>query len=456
MTTPNLSPKLSIEELKKRACETIDKRKKEIIDLAKQVLANPEAGFREFKTAQLVAQKFQELGIQHQGGLAVTGLKGKIPGGAGSGPTVAVIGELDSLVVTEHPHADLVTGAAHACGHHCQIGMMLGATMGLLTPEVISQLSGQIVPFAVPAEEFIEVEQRLEMRDQGKVEFLGGKQELIRLGEFDDIDIAMMCHTASDMGERKFAMGGTSNGHVVKFVRYTGVGAHAGSLPHRGVNALNAASFAIQAINSLRETHKADDTVRIHGIMTRGGAAVSAVPSDVRLEWRVRSATPNAVVENSIAVDRCFRAGALAVGAKVNITTIPGYLPMRHDTKLQDIFRRIAVDLVGEPATLVMPARRNRGGSTDMGDLSHIMPSCHPYTAGAVGPGHSSEYVITDYESAVINPAKIMAMVVIDLLADGAKQAKEVKSNHRPLLTKNTYVKFQREQAEVAEFDGAA
>ena len=452
MTTPNLS----IEELKKRACETIDKRKKEIIDLAKQVLANPEAGFREFKTAQLVAQKFQELGIQHQGGLAVTGLKGRIPGGAGSGPTVAVIGELDSLVVTEHPHADPVTGAAHACGHHCQIGMMLGATMGLLTPEVISQLSGQIVPFAVPAEEFIEVEQRLEMRDQGKVEFLGGKQELIRLGEFDDIDIAMMCHTASDMGERKFAMGGTSNGHVVKFVRYTGVGAHAGSLPHRGVNALNAASFAIQAINSLRETHKADDTVRIHGIMTRGGAAVSAVPSDVRLEWRVRSATPNAVVENSIAVDRCFRAGALAVGAKVNITTIPGYLPMRHDTKLQDIFRRIAVDLVGEPATLVMPARRNRGGSTDMGDLSHIMPSCHPYTAGAVGPGHSSEYVITDYESAVINPAKIMAMVVIDLLADGAKQAKEVKSNHRPLLTKNTYVKFQREQAEVAEFDGAA
>ena len=108
--------------------------------------------------------------------------------------------------------------------------------MGLLNPEVISQLSGQIVPFAVPAEEFIEVEQRLEMREQGKVEFLGGKQELIRLGEFDDIDIAMMCHTASDMGERKFAMGGTSNGHVVKFVKYTGVGAHAGSLGDHSIS----------------------------------------------------------------------------------------------------------------------------------------------------------------------------------------------------------------------------
>ena len=219
---------------------------------------------------------------------------------------------------------------------------------------------------------------------------------------------------------------------------------------------MNAASFAIQAINALRETHRADDTVRIHGIMTRGGEAVSAVPSDVRLEWRVRSSTPTVVVENSAAVDRCFQAGALAVGASVNITTIPGYLPMRHDTKLQDIFRRTAVDLVGEQATLVMPARRNRGGSTDMGDLSHIMPACHPYTAGAVGPGHSKEYVITDYESAVIVPAKIMAMVVIDLLADGAKRAKEVKANHRPLMTKQAYVKFQRERAEITQFDGAA
>ena len=155
------SPSLSVEELKKRACETIEQSKNEIVDIAQQILANPEAGFRETKTAQLVSRKFQEMGIQHETGLALTGLKGRITGGAGPGPSVAVIGELDSLVVTEHPHADPETGAAHACGHHCQIGMMLGATMGLLAPEVLSHLSGSIVPFAVPAEEFIDVEQRL-------------------------------------------------------------------------------------------------------------------------------------------------------------------------------------------------------------------------------------------------------------------------------------------------------
>ena len=447
---------LSVVELKQRACESIEKRKNEIIDVSKQILSRPEAGFRETKTASLVTQKFQEMGIAHETGLAITGLKGRIPGGAGPGPRVALIGELDSLVVTEHPHADPVSGAAHACGHHCQIGMMLGACIGLLNPEVARQLSGEIVPFAVPAEEFIEVEQRLELRSQGKLEFMGGKQELIRLGHFDDIDMAMMCHTASDMGNRKFALGGTSNGHVVKYVRYSGLAAHAGSSPDQGVNALNAASFALQAINSNRETHRAEDTVRIHGIITKGGEVVNAVPSDVRLEWRGRSSTPKVVVENSKAVDRCFKAGALAVGAEVQITTIPGYLPMRHASKLQDLFRTSALEVVGELATLVMPSRRNRGGSTDMGDLSQIMPACHPYTGGAVGPGHSKEYLINDYETAVINPAKIMAMVVIDLLAEDARQAKAVTATHRPSMTKQAYMKFQREQAEVIDFNGNA
>ena len=447
---------LTVEELKRRACETIEKRKKEIIGVSQQVLSHPEAGFREYRTAGLVAQKFGELQIPHESGLALTGLKGRVPGGAGSGPRVAIIGELDSLVVTEHPHADPETGAAHACGHHCQIGMMLGATMGLMTPEVLERLNGEIVPFAVPAEEFIEVEQRLELRAQKKLEFLGGKQELIRLGGFDDVDIAMMCHTASDMGERKFAIGGTSNGHVVKYVRYIGRGAHAGSSPHLGINALNAASFALQAINATRETHRGEDTVRIHGIITKGGEAVNAVPADVRLEWRVRSATPQVVVKNSEAVDRCFKAGALAVGAQVEITTIPGYLPMRNDSQLQDLFRSNATDVVGEKATMVMPSGRNRGGSTDMGDLSHLMPAIHPYTAGATGPGHSKSYVITDYETAVINPAKIMAMSVIDLLADGAKKAKEVKSAHKAAMSRSAYLRFQRDRAQTLRFDGAA
>jgi amidohydrolase len=444
---------LTRQELKQKACAAIERHKKELIAVAKEVLSNPEPGFSETKTARLVASKFDQMGIPHRDGLALTGVKGRISGGKGPGPRVAVIGELDSLIVNQHPFADPVTGAAHACGHHCQIGMMLGALIGLMEPHVLAQLCGEIVPFAVPAEEFIQVTRRLQLRDEKKIEFLGGKQELIRLGEFDDVDIAIMCHTASDMGDRKFAVGGTSNGHVVKYVQFTGLGAHAGSSPHLGVNALNAASFALQAINANRETFKDEDTVRIHGIMTKGGEAVSAVPSDVRLEWRVRSGSPRMVVKNSAVVDRCFKAGALAVGASVKITNIPGYLPMRHNPDLQELFRQNAGDLMGQSNVLVMPARRNRGGSTDMGDLSQIIPACHPYVSGAVGSGHSPEYLITDYETAVVGPAKIMAMVVIDLLADGAAKGKEVVNNYRPAMKTSSYLRFQREQAEVIEYD---
>ena len=447
---------LTIAELKHKACAAIESKKKEIIGVAQDILSHPEAGFGETRTARLVAQKFDDLGVQHRSGLAITGVKGRVTGGGGPGPRVAIIGELDSLIVDQHPYADQETGAAHACGHHCQIGMMLGATMGLLSPEVLAQLSGEIVPFAVPAEEFIEVKRRLELQSEGRLEFLGGKQELIWLGEFDDVDIAMMCHTASDMGDRKFAVGGTSNGHMVKYVKFKGRGAHAGNAPHLGINALNAATFALQAIHANRETHLAEDTVRVHGIMTKGGEAVSAVPSDVHLEWRVRSGNPEAVVKNAAVVDRCFKAGALAVGASVEITNIPGYLPMRSDTRLQDLFRRNAVNLLGERLTMVIPNRRNRGGSTDMGDLSHIIPVCHPYTGGAAGTGHSKEYLIADYEAAVINPAKIMAMVAIDLLAEDAASGKGVVRAHRPAMTKEAYIKFQREQARIIQFDGSS
>ena len=442
------------EELKPRACEAIDRRKDKLMAVAREVLQNPETGFSEVKTSRLVAQQLDRMGIDHRDGLAITGVKGRMEGGAGPGPSVAVIGELDSLLVSEHASADLTTGAAHACGHHAQIGMMLGALVGLQTPEVLPHLSGSVVPFAVPAEEFVQVERRMALRDQKRIEFMSGKQELIRLGEFDDVDMAIMCHTASDMGKGAFAVGGTSNSHMVKYIEFIGKGAHAGGSPHLGVNALNAAAWSLMAVHANREAFQEIDTVRLHGIIECGGESVSAVPSDVRLEWRVRSATPEAVGRNSARVDRCFKAGALAVGAAVKITDIPGYMPVINNSSLQELLRQNAVTVVGKDRVIQMKLNRNRGGSTDMGDLSQIMPACHPYTGGAVGAGHSKGYVIEDYEMAVVNPAKIMAMSVIDLLAEGAAGAREALHLWKPAMTREQYLAFQRERARVVEFNG--
>lgn len=127
-------------ELKARVRAEIDRRGDELIRVAKTILENPEPGFREEKTSRLVGEMFRKLGIEHQNGIAITGLKGILDSG-NPGPTVAVMGELDSLKVEGHPHADPETGAAHACGHHCQIGMMLGVAAGLKGEGVLENLS---------------------------------------------------------------------------------------------------------------------------------------------------------------------------------------------------------------------------------------------------------------------------------------------------------------------------
>jgi len=439
----------SREEIKEKVCSEIDSRAEEIIRISKTILGHPEPGFREVKTSSLVSSKFKELGVPFQDGIALTGLKRELKGGS-DGPSVALMGELDSLIVTEHPHADPATGAAHACGHHAQIGMLIGATMGLMAQDVLPSLSGRVVLIAVPAEEYIEIEYRDSLREKGVLEFLGGKPEFIRLGALDDVDLAMMCHTTSNSEEGKLCLSGTNNGIVAKKIQFLGRGAHAGGAPHLGINALNAASLALMAIHANRETFQDDDTIRVHPIITKGGEAVSAVPADVRMETFVRGKTISAIMDANRKVDRALKAGAMAVGAKVRIQTLPGYMPMQQDQNLAQVYRANAVSLVGEENVGQV---HHRTGSTDMGDVSQLMPVIHPYVGGATGLGHGSDYVIQDYELAVVTAAKALASTVVDLLADGADRAGKIISSHKNAMTKAEYLSFMRAQAKDELFD---
>ena len=439
----------SVQELKAKVLGEIESRADEIVGISRKILENPEPGFREVKTSALVAATLKELGVPIRENLALTGIRGEL-GGGGNGPSVAVVGELDSLIVREHPHADPQTGAAHACGHHAQIGMMLGATMGLLASGVLPSLSGRVVLIAVPAEEYIEIEYRDELRRQGKIEFLGGKPEFIRLGHLDDVDIAMMCHTTSNPEEGQICMSGTNNGIVAKRIQFLGRGAHAGGAPHLGINALNAASLALMAIHANRETFRDEDTIRVHPIITKGGEAVSAVPADVRMETFVRGNTLEAVMGANRKVDRALKAGAMAVGGKVNIQTIPGYLPLRQDKSLAGVFRANAASIVGEANVGQV---EHRTGSTDMGDVSHLMPAIHPYVGGATGLGHGADYVVQDYSIAVIAAAKALASTVVDLLADGAALGGKIASQHKAAMTTSEYLSFMRSLAKEELFD---
>jgi amidohydrolase len=425
--------------LKRRACEAIDARRDEILALAEDIRIHPELGYKEHRTAALVSEHLSGLGIPHETGLAITGVKGVVEGGA-PGPSIAYMGELDSVLVRDHPDADPATGAAHACGHNAQIANMLAVAYGLVESGILPHLSGRVALMAVPSEEYVEVAYRLGLKEQGQIEFLGGKPEMVRLGAFDDVDMAFMTHQAS-RESGKLSVAGPSNGCVVKLIAYQGRAAHAGGSPHLGVNALKAATLGLQAIDAIRETFRDDDHIRVHPIMTHGGELVNVIPADVRLETYVRGASVEAIVAAAAKVDRCLRAGALALGAQVRIRTLPGYLPRLVCPSFGDVYRENAVALVGEegwwePSFMA--------GSTDMGDLSHIMPAIEAHAAGFCGTGHGADYMPCDLELAYITPAKAAAMTLIDLLADDAQQARALLDGFTPAMTKDEYLAFMR------------
>mgnify|MGYP004703652007 CR=1 FL=1 len=426
------------DELKARVCAAIDKRSQDIIDLGNYLFKNPELGYKERKAAAAVEEKFRGLGLKFRSGLAITGLKARMPGRK-SDITVGVLGELDAVVCHDHPHADKDTGAAHSCGHNAQIAMMVGVAMGLTDAEAMQHLDGDVVIMAVPAEEYVELDFRQRLRRDGKIKFLGGKQELLHLGEFDDINMAMMCHSESETPARVVRVPGAgigSNGFIGKTVQYIGKEAHAGGMPDQGVNALNAAMLGLMGIHANRETFKDQDSIRVHPIITKGGDLVNIVPADVRMETYVRGKNIEAIMDASAKVNRALSAGAVAIGAEVVIDEIPGYLPLLNDQNMACLFQNNALELLGSEGVEVA---NFMSGSTDMGDITHIMPGLHPSVGGIVGRAHARDYEMVDPDMAYVVPAKIMAMTVIDLLWDGATQGSRVLSEFKPTMTKESY-----------------
>jgi amidohydrolase len=439
------------EELKRGVYAAIDRRAEEIVALGERIRRHPELGFKEVRTAALVAETLAGLALEPKTGLALTGVRADVPGGAGAGPTLALLGELDGLVVAGHPEADPATGAAHACGHNAQVAGLLGAAIGLVDAGAPAHLAGRLVLFAVPAEEYGDIDWRLGEARAGRLEFLGGKPELLRLGHFDDVDLAMMIHTTSRPEDGKAGVPTSNNGCVVKAIRYLGRAAHAGGAPHKGVNALYAAQIGLMAINALRETFRDEDTIRVHPIITHGGSQVNVIPAEVRLQTYVRGKTLEAIMDADAKVDRALRAGALALGASVEIETLPGYLPMTCDGTMAAMFRENATALLGEEHYQVVG---HRTGSTDMGDLSQVMPILHPYMGGARGTHHAADFEIVDRELAYVGPARMLAAMAIDLLADGAAGARAVLAAARPPMTRAGYLAFQRGLARRGVYEG--
>ena len=414
---------MNLEEYKRKICKCIDEKKEEIINIGEEIFKNPELGFKEKNTADLIKNTFNKMGIKYKDKLALTGVKGIIPGRKKS-PCIAVLGEMDAVISSDHPYANKKTSAAHACGHHAMIANLLGTGFGLINSGLMENLDGSVALFAVPAEEYIEIEYRKKLIEEGKINFLGGKQELIKLGEFDDIDMAMMFHPAPNMPNRVIHTNLSMNGFIGKIVKYIGKGSHAGAAPEKGVNALNAAMLGLEAINSLRETFRDEDCIRVHPIITKGGDGVNIIPSDVKIESYVRAKNMDVLIKTNEKINRALEAGAMAIGCNIEIEDLPGYMPMISNDIMTKIFSDNASKIIGKEN--VNNTYIHSAGSSDIGDVTQIIPGIQPFTGGFKGDLHAKEFEVADKEMAYIIPAKIMAMTIIDLLCNNANLTKQI------------------------------
>ena len=429
-----------MDHIEQRIVELIDRQGERIVAFARDIFDHAELGYKERRTAAKFADVMHGLGLETHEGLALTGVKGYLRQGdaAAPGPTIALVGELDALRIPEHPHANPETQAAHSCGHHAQLAGVMGAALALADPEVAAVLGGTVAFFAVPSEEYGEVEFKSGLVAEGKIGCHGGKAELIRIGAFDDVDLAIVHH--SDAGGVSVGTR-SSNGFVSKVIRILGREAHAAAAPERGVNALNAASLGLTALAYQRETFRDEDAVRVHPIMTRGGNLVNVVPSEAVLETLVRAKTLEGIQDADCKTDRAFKAGADALGAGYDITTMAGYLPGIYQPADPQLLEAAKEAAGGHPVTCVQPDD-HEAGSTDVGDLQHVKPVLTFRTGGVAGAFHSKNFAVVDEEEAYLVTAKIFALGAYKLLKDGAAGARRVTEAYRPVFTKQEYLDY--------------
>lgn len=390
-------------DLKARARAAIDAETERLLTLSHCIHAQPELAFHEFQAAAWLGDFLRERRFDVTAGIADLPTAFRATAGNGA-PSVAILAEYDAL-----------PGIGHGCGHNIIATAAVGAGAGVRA--VIDQLQGSVQVIGTPAEEVY-----------------GGKVAMIRAGAFDGLDAAIMTHP------------GTRDAVVAKAlacaelrIEYHGREAHAAAQPERGINALEAMIIAYNAINSLRQHIRR--TARVHGVITDGGEAPNIVPGHSAASFLVRAEDDEYLEELKVRVAACFEAGAKATGATLELHwNINQYAAMNTNAAIAAAHRRNLATLGRNVPADEQPRPL---GSTDMGNVSKVVPGIHPTIA--IAPvevnGHSpafAAYAASEAgDRAVIDGAKALAMTAIDILADAdlrARMREDFDRSRRPAL----------------------
>ncbi len=375
---------MNIEKLKASVIEEIDARRHQLSELSLKIHSNPELGFQEVKAARWLTQYLKENGFSIEQGICE--LPTAFRGSYGQGkPAIAILVEYDAL-----------PNLGHACGHNLIAACAVGT--GIASKPAIDQFGGSILVIGTPAEELY-----------------GGKAIMADRGAFDNLDIAMIVHpgvydTATTQSLACLALK----------VEFFGQAAHAAARPEAGINALEAMLQSFAAINSLRQHIK--DKARIHGIITDGGEAANIVPAHSAGTFLVRAEDDTYLDELKQRVINCFIGAATASGARLEYKWGDiRYAPLRNNLTLAQLFSQNMQSL-GRKVQLSDPS--NAFGSTDMGNVSQLVPCIHPSVA--IAPveviTHSPQFASAAASEAgihgLLDAAKALTMTVVDLVAN--------------------------------------
>lgn len=375
----------TIDEQKKKACSDIEALAEEMIGLARFIGAHPELGYQEFEATRVLVEFLDRNGLKIESGIAGMPTAFRGINKKAAGPTVALLAEYDAL-----------PEIGHGCGHN--ISGVAAAAAGIAVAKQMTR--GSIHVIGSPAEE-------------GNVPDAGGKVRLLEKGFLDGVDAALSTHAAGiNLLQADFIA------RVIIEMEFYGKAAHAAGAPDQGINALDAAVLTINGINALRQHIKSD--IRIHGYMSDGGAMINTIPDFTRLRYGMRAQSGVALEQVLERVLNCGRGGALATGCRFEWRhTARMYDNLIYNNPMLDAFAA-NLEALGETYVKYFPA----SGSTDMGNVSHTVPTIHPF----VGYGnphlliHTKEFAEASCSEpgfrSMILAAKSMAMTCLDLLAD--------------------------------------
>lgn len=381
-----------LKELKQRVRQQVEAMREALIHISDAIHAHPEIAFQEYESAALLSKTLEENGFAVERGVAgletafVATLHGKE-----AGSTVAFLAEYDAL-----------PEIGHACGHNLIGTSAVGA--GLAMKTVLPELAGTIQVIGTPAEE-------------GG----GGKILMVNGGVFEGVDAAMMVHPSSYTMTRRRS----KTSHDIK-VEFYGKPAHASASPDLGINALDALILTFNGINAMRQQLR--DEARIHGIITDGGTASNVIPEYAAGRFGIRAAALPYALELIDKLRACAEAGALAAGARLAFTEADHF----YDAMLPN---PILADLADENLAVLglevrAPNPNDRMGSSDMGNVSQVVPALHPYLTICSEDiaGHSAEFREVCRAPAghqgMIQAAQLLAMTAVDLLAAPENMAK--------------------------------